>query len=103
MNFTVSIFAKPVIAERRHVEFCCTDFHTDNKEIQNLQTEILYAMKPSMAVSAQILTKIVLNIQLFKRSHILKFTKNSKTVQSLTLRYKWTWSPYKVWFSFLTS
>ena len=35
MNFTVSIFAKPVIAERRHVEFCCTDFHTDNKEIQN--------------------------------------------------------------------
>jgi hypothetical protein len=75
MNFTAPIFTKPVIAERRHIEFYCTDFHTDGKEIQNLQTEILYAMKPSVAVSGQILTKIVLNIQLFKRSPIPNFKK----------------------------
>ena len=61
MNFTAPIFTKPVIAERRRVEFYCTDFHTDGKEIQNLQTEILCAMKPSMTVIAQILTKVVLN------------------------------------------
>jgi hypothetical protein len=40
MNFTAPIFTKPVIAERRHMEFYCTEFHTDGKEIQNLQTEI---------------------------------------------------------------
>jgi hypothetical protein len=77
MNFTAPILTKPVIAERRHMEFYRTDFHTDGKEIQNLQTEILYAMKSSMAVSAQILTKIVLNIRLFKRS-IPNFTKIQK-------------------------
>ena len=77
MNFTAPVFTKPVIAERRHMEFYCTDLHTDGKEIQNLQTEIPYAMKPSMAVIAQIWTKVVLNIQLFKRS-IPNFTKIQK-------------------------
>jgi hypothetical protein len=93
MNFTAPIFTKPVIAERRHVDIYCTDFHTDGKEIQNLQTEILYAMKSNMAVSAQILTKIVLNIRLFKRS-IPNFTKIQKPRSHL--RYRRTWSPYKV-------
>ena len=49
------------------MEFFCTDLHTDGKEVQNLQTEILYAMKLSMAVSAQILTKIVVNVQHLSR------------------------------------
>jgi hypothetical protein len=75
MNFTAPIFTKPVTAERRHMKFYCTDYHTDGKEIQNLQTEILYAMKPNMAISAQILTKIVLNTQHFERSPIPNFTK----------------------------
>jgi hypothetical protein len=52
--FTAPIFTIPVTAERRHGEFYCTDFHIDGKEIQNLRTEILYAVKPSMAVSAEI-------------------------------------------------